>query len=119
MRSHEPYQNLVLLMTWNWEQKKWPACNYEIEALAQHETRFLHQAGMVHGGLQASDGREQNPSDDRSHQHGSGEVVPESTGFPPIIEFSAPYEGILREAPTGLALERNSLDTIGPCVQGP
>ncbi len=38
-------------MTWNWQQKQWPAFTYEIEALAQHETRFLHEAGIVHGAV--------------------------------------------------------------------
>lgn len=38
-------------MTWNWQQKKWPAFTYEREALAQHEPRFLHEAGIVHGAV--------------------------------------------------------------------
>ncbi|MBL8043397.1 MAG: Fic family protein [Nitrospira sp.] len=38
-------------MTWNWQQKQWPAFTYKIEALATHETRFLHEAGIVHGAV--------------------------------------------------------------------
>lgn len=38
-------------MTWNWQQEGWPAFTYEREALAQDETRFLHEAGIVHGAV--------------------------------------------------------------------
>lgn len=38
-------------MTWNWQQDRWPAFTYEREALGQHETRFLHEAGIVHGAV--------------------------------------------------------------------
>jgi Fic family protein len=38
-------------MTWNWQQDGWPAFTYEREALSQHETRFLHEAGIVHGAI--------------------------------------------------------------------
>ena len=38
-------------MTWNWQQDGWPAFTYEREALGQHETRFLHEAGIVHGAV--------------------------------------------------------------------
>ena len=38
-------------MTWNWQQEGWPTFTYEREALAQNETRFLHEAGIVHGAI--------------------------------------------------------------------
>lgn len=38
-------------MTWNWQQEWWPAFTYEREALAQHETRLLHEAGVFHGAV--------------------------------------------------------------------
>ncbi len=38
-------------MTWNWQQKEWPVFTYEGEALAQYETRFLHEAGVVRGAI--------------------------------------------------------------------
>ena len=38
-------------MTWNWQQEGWPTFTYEREALAQNETRFLREAGIVHGAI--------------------------------------------------------------------
>lgn len=38
-------------MTWNWDQEDWPAFFYEKEGMAQHETRFLHAAGVTLGTL--------------------------------------------------------------------
>ena len=38
-------------MTWNWQQEGWLAFTYEREALAQDETRFLHEAGIVQGAV--------------------------------------------------------------------
>lgn len=38
-------------MTWNWQQENWPNFAYEKEALAQNETRFIHEAGMLHGAI--------------------------------------------------------------------
>jgi Fic family protein len=38
-------------MIWNWQQKDWPQFTYKEEALAQFETKFLHEAGVVHGAI--------------------------------------------------------------------
>lgn len=40
-----------MTLTWNWQQERWPAFAYEREALAQYETRFLHEAGIVRGAV--------------------------------------------------------------------
>ena len=31
MPYHEPYKSPVLLMAWNWEQKKWPALTTKLK----------------------------------------------------------------------------------------
>ncbi|MDF0677119.1 MAG: Fic family protein [Nitrospira sp.] len=38
-------------MTWNWQQDDWPNFTYDSEALAQSETQFIHEAGVVHGAI--------------------------------------------------------------------
>ncbi|HSR29678.1 MAG TPA: Fic family protein [Anaerolineae bacterium] len=38
-------------MTWNWQEDNWPNFIYDREALAQGETKFIHEAGMVHGAI--------------------------------------------------------------------
>ncbi len=38
-------------MTWNWQQENWPNFVFEKEALAPNETRFIHEAGMLHGAI--------------------------------------------------------------------
>lgn len=38
-------------MTWNWQQDDWSNYTYDKEALAQSETQFIHEAGMVHGAI--------------------------------------------------------------------
>lgn len=38
-------------MTWNWQQKDWPNFIYDPEKLSEHESRFLHKAGVVHGSM--------------------------------------------------------------------
>jgi Fic family protein len=38
-------------MIWNWQQEKWPDFIYDKEALAQYETRFQHEAGVIHGAV--------------------------------------------------------------------
>lgn len=48
---HESYIKTVSLMTWNWQQEEWPAFTYDREALAQYETRFLHEAGVIRGAV--------------------------------------------------------------------
>lgn len=36
-------------MTWNWQLEDWPNFTYDRQTLAQNETQFIHEAGMVHG----------------------------------------------------------------------
>ncbi len=48
---YELYERGLSLMTWNWQQEDWPNFNYDREALAQHETQFIHEAGMIHGAI--------------------------------------------------------------------
>lgn len=38
-------------MTWNWQQEDWPNFTYDRAALAQNETQFSHEAGMVQGAI--------------------------------------------------------------------
>lgn len=38
-------------MTWNWEQESWPNFTYDGEVLTSSETRFIHEAGIVHGAI--------------------------------------------------------------------
>lgn len=51
MGYDELYEMGVSLMTWNWQQENWPNFIYDGEALALNETRFIHEAGMVHGAM--------------------------------------------------------------------
>lgn len=38
-------------MTWNWQHKDWPNFVYDATALSEHESQFLHKAGIMHGSL--------------------------------------------------------------------
>lgn len=38
-------------MTWNWQQTDWPDFSYKPGALAAHESRFLHNSGVLLGAL--------------------------------------------------------------------
>jgi len=38
-------------MAWNWQHKDWPNFIYDMAALADYESQFLHKAGVMHGSL--------------------------------------------------------------------
>jgi len=38
-------------MTWNWQHKNWPNFIYDAAKLSEHESQFLHKAGIMHGSL--------------------------------------------------------------------
>ena len=38
-------------MTWNWQHENWPQFIYDVNALSDYESQFLHKAGMLQGSL--------------------------------------------------------------------
>jgi len=38
-------------MTWNWQHEKWPQFTYDVDALSDYESQFLHKAGILLGSL--------------------------------------------------------------------
>ena len=39
-------------MSWNWQHRRWPRFEYEVEDYKEQELRFFENAGSLYGGLQ-------------------------------------------------------------------